>query len=170
MAFVTATTNGPGRRFFEQVIEIPAGGERLGNLLETLGVVGKRAVARVRLIQRTDLSIHPCRFTRLHGHFTTVGKLQRNQARVICNNAFTFANNVAHFEAAQLARGVTGECFAGEGSYLGNDLGLGHVATPDTMKDFRSVWRPRKRRYCTKVQPGTMAVNYFTSAIKVPVR
>ncbi len=132
MAFVAALRPGASSGVFEQVVQVVARLESLGNFLETLRIVGQRAVGGIRGNGGGDFGIDPGGFARADIQFTAIGQRQHNVGTLGGNNAFALANRIAQLEATHVTGTVSGKSLTGQNGNLGDDLGLCHDLTPHT--------------------------------------
>ena len=132
VAFVAALRPGACSRVFEQIIQVAARLESLGDFLEILRIVGQRAVGGIRRNGGGDFGIDTGCFARADTQFTAIGKRQHNVGALGGDNAFALANHIAQLEAAHVTCTVAGKSLTGQNGNLGDDLGLCHDLTPHT--------------------------------------
>ena len=144
MPFVAALPNTGSRRIFvENGIEIAAGRQCLGNFLEAvLTMIGYGAVCRIRFHRCRNFGIELGHFARADSHFTPIRQRQIYLCAIASNNAFALTDDIAHFEATHFSGSVSGKGFTRQGRDFGDNLGLGHGNTPDTVFDAASVEAP----------------------------
>ncbi len=150
MAFVVALGNRAGGRLLDQVVEVAALGQRLGQLLEALLVVDDGTVGSIRLHGRGHFAIQANALTRTDGHVAAVGQLQDGLGVIADDDSFAFANQVAQLQATHPAGAVARIGLTKQGGNLRNNLG--HDNSPTTLLIMcRSLVAKCHAIHCTKV-------------------
>jgi len=141
MTFITALSHPGSRRIFiKEGIKIVSRSQSLGDFLEAiLAVISNGAISSIRLDRSSNLGIEPGNFSRAHNHFTPVSQRQVYLCAIGSNYAFAFTDYISCLETPHIACSVADKGFTGERRNFGNDLGLGHGNTPDTVFDAPSV-------------------------------
>ena len=134
MAFVTGG-DFTGSRGFKQGIEIATFGQGAGQLIETSAGSGDRTVAGIGFFLGSDFGIDLDRFAFADHHVPAIGHGQDDLCAITGDDGVALANDIAGFQTTQIACAVAGISFASKGGNLGNNVGLGHDTTPDTMGD-----------------------------------
>ena len=125
-----------GRCFlFKQLIQIAATVKCLGNFLETLFVIGHGTVRGIGFYRRTHFDINPCDITRTYRHLAPICQLENDLPAIRREHGLTFSDDITELETAHLTGSIPGECFTRQGCDFGDNLGLGHDGTPETISN-----------------------------------